>query len=103
MPTHYGIIAMDAAEGIMSEQIEAEVDKNFDFFQRVVSGLLDDHSGEFALLRHQQIVEFFSSSVSAITAGYRKYSDGLFSVQEVVNTPVDLGFYSHAANPGKDF
>jgi hypothetical protein len=43
------------------------------------------------------IVEFFDTARHAHVAGSAIYkSDDLSSVQEVIATPVDLGFYSHA-------
>lgn len=86
----------------MKTNRDAEIDRNFDFFQSVVSNLLKDHAGQHAILRGQNIVSFHPSSVAALTAAYEKFPDGLFSVQEVTVTPLDLGFYSHVASIGKD-
>ncbi len=77
-----------------------EIDQNFEYFQGVVSGLLAEHAGQFALLRDRSIDSYFPTAVAALTAGYQKFTDGQFSVQEVTNTPLDLGFYSHVANLG---
>jgi hypothetical protein len=49
-------------------------------------------------MRDEQIIEFFDTARDAYVAGQRFFNqDRLFSVQEVTETPVDLGFFSHAS------
>ena len=38
----------------------------------------------------------FDTARDAYLAGQKLYPDALFSVQEVTDTPADLGFFSHA-------
>lgn len=48
-------------------------------------------------MRDGQIVEFFDTARDAYIAGQKVFEDDLlFSIQEVIETPVDLGFFSHA-------
>ena len=75
---------------------QQEVDLNYKTFQEQLNNLLPEHRGEFALLHHQQIVDFFETSNDAIAAGKAQFPDGLFSVQEVTDRVIDLGFFSHA-------
>ena len=82
----------------MSSAMQVEIDRNFNHFQRCLSGLLDCNRGTFALLRDQKIHDFFPSVVAAERAGTAKFEDGLFSIQEVTDRPADLGFYTHAFN-----
>ena len=80
----------------MDHQAQArEVDANYDFFQRHLRAHLDGHRGEYALIRNQQIVEFFEDVGDAYRAGLDRFSDTLFSIQEVTEEPIDLGFLSH--------
>lgn len=82
----------------MSEKLDAEVDANFDAFRAQLPDLIDAHQGQYALLRHREIKGYFGDLRSAFEAGISRYSDRLFSVQEVTAQPADLGFFSHAVD-----
>jgi len=75
---------------------ETEVDRNFDAFEAGLGSILGAHRGEFALMRHGAIVAYFADEPDALAHGRLRYRDGIFSVQEVTDRPVDLGFFSHA-------
>ena len=75
---------------------QLEVRANYDAFMKQLPQLLATHVGKFALMRHGQIVDFFDTPGDANRAGIKLYSDALFSIQEVTDSPVDLGFFSHA-------
>jgi hypothetical protein len=82
----------------MSQQDhETEVDLNFNYFQSIVTNLMAEHAGQHVVLRHQRVDSFYDSPATAFVEGYKKFPDGLFSVQKVTTTPIDLGFYSHVA------
>lgn len=74
-----------------------EVDRNYDAFMRILSSILAEHRDEYALMRDEKIVGFFKRPGDANRAGVETYSDGIFSIQEVTDEPIDLGFWSHAA------
>ena len=78
---------------------DAEVDRNFDVFEAALPDLLGSHRGEFALIRRGKLISFHQSESDALSKGRSHFGDGLFSVQEVTDRPVDLGFFSHAVNP----
>jgi hypothetical protein len=80
----------------MHDKLKSEVDENFDFFQRALSGLLLSHRGEFALIRHKKLVGFYPGPGEAYRAGLAEYPDELFSVQEVEDRPAELGLISLA-------
>jgi hypothetical protein len=86
----------------MQQDRDAEIDRNFHAFQKVVGSLISTHAGEFAILRHGNVDAFFKSASDALTEAYKKFPDGIFSVQEVVTGPLDLGFYSHVASVRSD-
>lgn len=79
-------------------EIEIEVDRNYDAFRRVLGGLMQDHAGKIALLRHGEIVSFFEQTEDALTYARTYFPDHLFSVQPVEDEPVDLGYFSHAGS-----
>jgi hypothetical protein len=82
----------------MSDPVrQQQLEDNYKAFQAQLPSLLTTHPGKFALMRDGQIVEFFDTPRDAYVAGQKLFStDHLFSVQEVVETPVDLGFFSYA-------
>jgi hypothetical protein len=79
---------------------QEEVNRNFEFFQRELSQLLEKHAGKFALIRNCTITGFYDTALDANTAGDQLYEDGLFSIQKVGREVGDLGFYSHAVHLG---
>lgn len=74
-----------------------EVDRNYDAFVRMLVSLLPGHRDEFALMRDGDIIEFFTKPGDANRAGVERFPDGIFSIQEVTDEPIDLGFWSHVA------
>lgn len=79
---------------------QIEVDRNLDAFRSLLPELLQTQPGKFALLRHREIAGFFDTLTDALVAGQKLYSDQLFSIQEVTESSVDLGFFSHAVHLG---
>jgi len=77
---------------------ELEIEQNFRSFQHIVDNLLPNELGKFALMRHGKMEQLFPDLLDAIAAGQSRFTDGMFSIQEVRSQPLDLGFYSHA-NP----
>lgn len=77
---------------------EEEVRENFKVFQKILPEILDEHEGEFALMRNRKIVGFYDSHDDAFAMGFEKFDDGVFSVQKVTDSPDDLGWFSHAVD-----
>ncbi|MDQ3145117.1 MAG: hypothetical protein M3Q57_09625 [Pseudomonadota bacterium] len=77
-----------------AHRLTAEVERNYDFFQRSMSGFLPDHYREYALLRHCEVVGFFADAGKAEERG-ETFADGLYSIQLVDPEPVNLGLYSN--------
>ena len=76
----------------------SEVDRNYDQFMRMLATLLPEHRDQLALMRDGEVVGFFETPRGALEAAAQKFPDGIFSIQEVTDEPIDLGFYSHVAN-----
>jgi len=77
---------------------KAQVDQNYDYFQRTLGSLLLKHRGEFALIRDQKIVGFFIGPGEAYRAGLKQFTDELFSIQEVEDRPAEMGLISLAVD-----
>ncbi len=73
------------------------IDENYAFFQTIVTSLMADHAGEFALLRDRDLVGIFPTPGAALDEA-RRFPDDLYSVQKVIDRPLDLGLMSYAAD-----
>ncbi len=79
------------------DQKQRQVDLNYEAFEKKLPDLIMAYRGKFALMRDGEIVEFFDTARDAVLAGQKLFEkDGLFSVQEIIETPIDLGFFSYA-------
>ena len=81
---------------------QEEVDRNYQAFLGQLPALLqsDAHKGKFALMHEEKIVEFFDTVSDAYAAGKALFKSDPFSIQEVTDVAVDLGYFSHAL-PGR--
>ena len=76
-----------------------EIERNFEEFRKILPKLLDQREGQYALIRHGEIEDFFDSALDAQIAGNRRFDDQLFSIQCVKDTAEELGYFSYAINP----
>jgi hypothetical protein len=84
----------------MTASRQEEIDRNFEEFQRQLPVLLEKYRGKYALMRNQEIKGYYDTAVDANLTGEQMFPDKLFSVQQVIDTAVDLGFFSHAMHMG---
>jgi hypothetical protein len=75
---------------------ESEVKRNYEAFRQKLPELLQTHRGKFALMHAAEIAEFFDTAGDAYKVGTKNYGAGNFSIQEVTDSSVDLGFFTHA-------
>lgn len=80
----------------MNSSRREQLEKNYDSFVKKLPGLMKSHAGKFALMKDGEIVDFFDTPLDAVTAGKHLYKQSPFSVQEVIDTPLNLGIFSHA-------
>jgi hypothetical protein len=81
----------------MADLLREQIERNSRAFKEQLPSLIATQRGKFALVRDGQVIEFFDTARDAYVTGQRLFEqDKLFSVQEVTETPVDLGFFSHA-------
>jgi hypothetical protein len=79
-----------------SKQQGPEVKRNYEAFMQKLPELLPGHRGKFALMRDTEIIEFFDTPGDAYRAGQKLFQDQRFSIQQVIDSAVDLGFFSYA-------
>jgi len=77
---------------------DEEVDRNYEAFKKLLPSILAQHRDKLALMRDEQIVGFFDSPRELLEAAYDRFADGIFSIQDVTDQPLDLGFWSHVAH-----
>lgn len=80
----------------MSDVQQQEVERNYESFKARLPDLLKTDANRFALMRDGAIIACFDTNRDALEAGRALFSDEPFSIQEVTNRPVDLGYFSHA-------
>lgn len=79
---------------------ELEIRRNYAFFKDLVSSAMADHSGETALIHKCSIIDYYSTAGEAVRAGMDRFGELPFSIQRVIDKPIDLGFLSHATDNG---
>lgn len=78
------------------EQRDLEIRQNYEFFKTILPSLIEQHGcGKFALLRKKHLIGVFDSADDAMKAARLGFEDDMFSVQEITDLPVNLGFYSY--------
>lgn len=81
---------------MVSQDKLSELRRNYDVFLQALSTLLNDHAGQFVLMRHGEFVAYYDTARDALLSGRSAYDDDLFSVQEVTGARADFGWYSRA-------
>ncbi|MGF1550202.1 MAG: hypothetical protein ACFBQW_06685 [Sphingomonadaceae bacterium] len=72
-----------------------EVERNYDAFVRMLAEILPAHRDQLALMRDGEIVGYFDTPGEAYREALKRFPDQIFSIQEVTDEPIDLGFWSH--------
>jgi len=76
--------------------LDQEIDANYDWFRRHLTEFVQREYGRVAVLRRCGLVGFYDSATEADARARNAFPDGIYSLQPVVQEPVDLGFFSHA-------
>ncbi len=58
---------------------------DFEFFESQLAELLKEHRNQFVLIKDQQIHGFYSNVEQALKAGYEKFGNVHFLIQEVTD------------------
>ncbi len=81
---------------IQREAIQREVDENYDEFLKLLPSIIGQHRDKFALMKNRKILGYFSTAQDAREAATSFVPDGICSIQQVTDTPINLGFFTHA-------
>ena len=82
----------------MANSRQVEIDRNYDFFQRNLRAWLKEQRGRYALLRSARVIGFFDRPGLAFLEGKARFPDLMFSIQEVDDTPAEMGLSSFAVD-----
>ena len=80
------------------ESQRAEVQANYEAFEAELPSLVKRYEGKFAVYRHRQLLEFFDDYSVAEAFGRSRFDDGLFSIQEVTQEPLDIRWFKYASD-----
>jgi hypothetical protein len=75
---------------------QQEVDQNYAAFEALLPAILPMHRGQFALMKDGQVLGYYSTATDARSAAEMAIRDGLFSIQHVTDSAINLGFYTDA-------
>ena len=78
------------------EKLQAEVDRNFEAFNKLLPDLLVEHDGKYAVMHAEQVDQIFDTAGDALKYAEVKFGDGLYSIQLIIRSVADLGYFSHA-------
>ena len=78
----------------MDNSQQTEVDRNYEAFQEVLPALIKTDANRFALMHDRQVIACYDTSRDALEAGRKSFK--YFSIQEITNRSIDLGYFSHA-------
>ncbi len=78
--------------------IQEEVERNYAAFKALLPKLMLESEGRWVLLRREKVEAVFDTARDAQVAGEKLFADRLFSVQQVTEAVIDLGWFSHAVS-----
>ena len=78
----------------------AEIDSNLEQFVAMLPKLVAEHAGEYVLMRHRRVVDYYESAIDAQIAGNQRFEDHIFSIQHVKDVAEELGHFSYAVHSG---
>ena len=86
----------EPAEDSIAQRTAAQVSLNYEAFHKLLPDLLPQNLGKFALMSDGSVVGIFDDAMGAYAAGNSQFGLGNFSMQKIIDRPVDLGYFSHA-------
>jgi hypothetical protein len=81
---------------VARDRRSAEVEANYAKFAKLLPKLLESRAGKFAVMRAGEIVDFFDTIGDAARFGSHEYKDRVFSIQEVTDRALCIGYQSNA-------
>jgi CRISPR/Cas system CMR-associated protein Cmr5 small subunit len=74
---------------------DIKIKENYDVFCNNLDSLIETHGfGKFVLILDRKIIDVFDTQKDAFKAGRMIANEGVFSVQEITKSLINLGIYS---------
>ena len=73
-----------------------EVEKNYEAFKKELPKLLKKKSqvGKFSIWSNQKLIKIYPTFSKAVEEAVKQFPKGNFSIQEITDKPIQLGFAS---------
>ena len=81
---------------IQLEEARREATRNFEVFLEKLPKLLETDRGKWTLLHQAELIAIFDTYEEAGQAAGELYPNDVYSMQEITDQIVDLGWYSRA-------
>lgn len=76
--------------------IQTEVDENYAAFLKELPSIIAAHRDRFALMKDKKIIGYFTTAQDARAAADSFIKDGIFSIQQVTDQTINLGYFTDA-------
>ena len=86
----------------MAQATESQLDRNQAAYEAVRANMEDKHFGRVVLMHDGEVVEVYNDGGDAYKIGCEKYGLGNFSLVNVGEKPIDLGFFRMFVKPGEE-
>ena len=86
----------------MAQMTEGQLDRNQAAYEAMRVDMEDKHFGRVVLMHDGEIVEVYNDSGDAYKIGCEKYGLGNFSLVNVGERPINLGFFTMFVEPRED-
>lgn len=86
----------------MAQMTEGQLDRNQAAYEAIRADMEDKHFGRVVLMHDGEIVEVYNDSGDAYKIGCEKYGLGNFSLVNVGERPINLGFFTMFVEPRED-
>ncbi len=88
------------ADTVQSSPVaESQLDKNQAAYEAIQPEMEDKHMGRVALMHDGEVVEVYNDSGDAYKIGCEKFGLGKFSLVNVGEQPISLGFFTMFVEP----
>ncbi len=74
------------------------IEKNLKVFKENLPNLLKTEQGKYVLLSDEKIVGVYDTVRDAKTTGDKFFERENYSIQQVLSTPINLGYFSYASS-----
>ena len=86
----------------MTQMAENQLDMNQAAYEAIRTQMEDKHMGRVVLMHNGEVVEVYNDSGDAYKVGCDKYGLGNFSLVNVGEQPINLGFFTMFVKPREE-